>query len=133
MPAAVVIVGLDEKQQQLKAARAELREEKKRLNREAAELIAGQARRDVPTRSGRLGRSIKTAGQVNAGVVKAGARIAYARAIHFGYAKRPDKAKGIRGGPIRATPFLYGAADIRGEEIFLKWDRAMVAWARRVD
>ena len=133
MAAAVEVKGLTEKQQQLKAARAALRDEKKRLNREAAELIAGQARRDVPVLSGKLLRSIKTAGQVNAGVVKAGARINYARAIHFGFAKRPDKARGIRGGPIKPTPFLYGAADLRAEEIVIKWRKAMEAWKSRAD
>lgn len=131
--AAVEVKGLTEKQQQLKAARAALRDEKKRLNREAAEIIAGQARRDVPVLSGRLSRSIKTAGQVNAGVVKAGARVNYARAIHFGFAKRPNKAKGIRGGPIKPSPFLYKAADLRAEEILLKWEKAMEAWKQRVE
>lgn len=125
MAAAVKVEGLTEKQQQLKAYRAAVRNEKKRLNREAAELIAGQARRDVPVLSGRLAASIKTAGQVNAGVVKAGARVNHGRAIHFGYANRPDKAKGVRGGPIKPTPFLYGAADIRGEEIVINWRKAM--------
>lgn len=133
MAAAVEVKGLKEKQQQLKEARKALRDEKKRLNREAAELIAGQARRDVPVRSGRLSRSIKTAGQVNAGVVKAGNKVVYARAIHFGFAKRPDRARGIRGGPIKPSPFLYGAADLRAEEVLLRWEKAMETWKGRVE
>ena len=128
-----VLTGDDFKRQELRAAKKIINDEKKRLNREAAELIAGQARRDVPVLSGRLARSIKTAGQVTAGVVSAGgARVPYARAIHFGYAKRPDKAKGIRGGPIRPSPFLYGAVDLRAEEILLKWEKATAVWARQL-
>jgi len=73
----------------------------KRANKEAAELVAAEARRLVPVESGRLKASIRATGGVASGSVKAGnkVRVPYAGVIHYGWPARN----------IRATPFITAA------------------------
>ena len=101
----------------LKALQKEIRktedvEMKKRLrlaNKEAAQVVADQAKVEVPRRSGRLARSIGTQASQTSAFVKAGtaARVPYAGPIHFGWPKRN----------IRPQPFLYEALDKRIGEV----------------
>lgn len=87
----------------------ELKKRLRRANKQAAEVVADQAKVEVPRRSGRLARSIGVrAGQSEASV-KAGtaARVPYAGPIHFGWARRN----------IRPQPFLYEALDKRIGEV----------------
>ena len=101
----------------LKALQKEIRktedvEMKKRLrlaNKEAAQVVADQAKVEVPRRSGRLARSIGTQASQTSAFVKAGtaARVPYAGPIHFGWPKRN----------IRPQPFLYEAMDKRIGEV----------------
>ena len=79
-----------------------------RAGKEAAELVAREARVTVPVRSGRLRDTIRGVGLQTGGVVRAGtARVPYAGPIHFGWGRRR----------IHPKPFLYEAADRRVDEV----------------
>lgn len=95
-----------------KAAKGEL----KRINQEAAELVAMRAEMLVPVRSGRLRDTIRAAGTQKSGRVRAGfKRVPYAGPIHFGWASRG----------IVPQPFLYQALDQRRLEVFLHYDQQL--------
>ena len=58
----------------------------------AAEIVAGEARTLVPVRSGRLRDSIRTGSQQRKVIVRAGgARVPYANPIHWGWFRRGIK------------------------------------------
>jgi hypothetical protein len=91
-----------------KAKDQDLKDRLKKANRDAAEIVATQARVEVPKRSGDLAASIRAGGGVTAGVVRAGKKaVPYAGPIHFGWAARN----------IAPQPFLYRAADKRVGEV----------------
>lgn len=77
--------------------------------REVADIVAKQARVEVPVKSGRLRDSIKPTTSARSAIVQAGSatRVPYAGPIHFGWAKRH----------IKAQPFLYDAMDKRQNEV----------------
>lgn len=83
-------------------------------NKEAAQAVEAAARPNVPTRTGRLVNSLRSAGNAKGGVVLIGkARVPYAGPIHFGWFRRR----------IRPLLFLYHALDKRRgevEEIYLR-------------
>ena len=87
----------------------ELKKQLRLANKEAAQVVADQAKVEVPRRSGRLARSIGTQASQTSAFVKAGtaARVPYAGPIHFGWPKRN----------IRPQPFLYEAMDKRIGEV----------------
>lgn len=110
--ASVHVEGLKELRKQLKQAGESL-SDLKQVGRDAAEIVAAEARTLVPRLSGDLEQSIR-AGQAKGGVVRAGsAGVPYAGPVHFGVPARN----------IAPQPFLYDAADKRvGEvqELYLK-------------
>jgi hypothetical protein len=60
--------------------------------KDAAELVAGEARTLVPVQTGKLKGSIRTATQQRKAIVRAGgARVPYANPIHWGWFKRGIK------------------------------------------
>ena len=66
--------------------------------------IVPEALSRVPRRSGRLAASIRSSATVKSGVVRAGgAKLPYAKPIHFGWPKHN----------ISPQPFLYEALDAR--------------------
>lgn len=88
----------------------------KEAHREGAEIVADESKRIVPVRSGALRDTIRAAGQVGGGVVRAGfARIPYAGVIHFGWA----------GHNIEPQPYLYDAADNRTSEVLDAYDKQL--------
>lgn len=67
---------------------------------ESAQIVADAARGIVPRRSGVLAASIRSSGQIGAGMVRAGrAAVPYAGVIHFGWA-----AHSIALNPSSTTP-----------------------------
>lgn len=80
--------------------------ELKDANRQAAEIAAGAGKSIVPHREGWLAASIRAAGTLSAGIVRAGnnrksgSGVPYAGPIHWGW---PDRK-------IEANPFLTDAA-----------------------
>ena len=98
----------------LRKADRTLLKEMRQANKDAAEVVARQAKIEVPRRSGRLAKSIGTLATQSRGQVRVGsASVPYAGPVHFGWPSRPNKAKGWRGGPIRPNPFIYTALDKR--------------------
>jgi hypothetical protein len=88
---------------------------------ESAEIVAEAARGIVPRRSGVLAASIRSSGQIGAGVVRAGrAAVPYAGVIHFGWAAHS----------IAPQPFLYDAADARTDEVLAKFHEDINKQAR---
>lgn len=116
MVAGVRVEGLSKLRQQFKAAGVDMAEMRD-AGKQAAEIVAVEARtRTVPRRSGALAGSVRAAGQVSGGVVRAGgARIRYANVIHFGWA----------GHNIEPQPFLYEALDNRVSEVEAAYERSL--------
>jgi hypothetical protein len=91
----------------------------KGLHLDLAEIVANRAEALAPVRTGRLKQSIRPSGTQTAGRVRAGyKRVPWTGPVHFGWATRPDAAKGWRGGPIHPNPFLYDALDERHNQVF---------------
>ena len=102
--------GLKELQKEIRRTEdVELKKQLRLANKEAAQVVADQAKVEVPRRSGRLARSIGVQASQTSASVKAGtaARVPYAGPIHFGWPKRN----------IRPQPFLYEAMDKRIGEV----------------
>ena len=94
-------------------------EDLKELHLALAEMVADRAASLAPVRTGRLRQTIRASGTKTGGRVRAGfKRVPYAGPVHFGWATRPDAAKGWRGGPIHPNPFLYDALDQRRNQVF---------------
>tara|TARA_R110002012_G_scaffold320793_1_gene545596 strand:- start:31 stop:438 length:408 start_codon:yes stop_codon:yes gene_type:complete len=88
----------------------------KELNKKVAEVVASQAKNEVPVRTGKLKDTIRGAGTKTQGVVRAGfARVPYSGPIHFGWYKRN----------IQPQPFLYEALDKRRGEVFDKYNKGV--------
>lgn len=80
-------------------------------NRRAVETVRPVAAALAPRRTGRLAATIRVGATVRAGILRAGRKtVPYAGAVHWGWATRPNPAKGVRGGPIRPHPFMTRAA-----------------------
>ena len=94
-------------------------EDLKELHLDLAEMVAERAASLAPVLTGRLRQTIRASGTKTGGRVRAGfKRVPYAGPVHFGWATRPDAAKGWRGGPIHPNPFLYDALDQRRNQVF---------------
>ena len=81
--------------------------------RTAASAVEARAKVEAPRRSGRLAGSVKAKGSTTGASIVAGGlkAVPYAGPIHYGWPSRPNKARGWRGGPIKANPFLTRAAN----------------------
>ena len=91
-----------------KAGRGEL----KSVFMSAARVVEVAAMGEVPVRSGKLRKSIRAQATVRgAKIVAGGPGVPYAMPIHWGWPSRPNKARKIRGGPIKANKFLMRARD----------------------
>lgn len=76
----------------------------KRVNKDAADVVARSARAAVPVRSGRLAASIRTAGTQSNGVIRAGRKsVPYAGPIHWGWPARNIRPVYFLSDPARAT------------------------------
>ena len=110
--------GLKELQKEIRRTEdVELKKQLRLANKEAAQVVADQAKVEVPRRSGRLARSIGTQASQTSASVKAGtaARVPYAGPIHFGWPKRN----------IRPQPFLYEAMDKRIGEVRRAYEKSL--------
>jgi Bacteriophage HK97-gp10, putative tail-component len=114
----VVVTGDEKLTRAFRRAEGDISHEVDDAERESGETVAGAARSRAPRRSGRLRGSIRADG----GVVSA--NTVYAGPIHFGWANRPNKARGWRGGPIRPNPFLWNALDDREHQVVQTFEKA---------
>jgi hypothetical protein len=96
--------------------------------------LVAEIRPRVPHRSGDLAASLFGEGTTTKAIVRAGDRsVQYAGPIHFGWPTRPNPAKGWRGGPIRANPFIYDVLDERRAEVIQDYEDRMDELCRRVE
>lgn len=96
----------------------------KKLNLDAAQLVAGTARGLVPVRSGRLQGSIRASGTQRSSRVRAGfKRVPYAGVTHFGWPARG----------IRPQTFLYDALDARRGEVLRAYEKGLEDIKRRYE
>lgn len=114
--ATVKVTGLKELRKDLrqledKADRKGLQQELKNEFRIAARIVEIDAKSNVPKLSGKLGATIRPKGMVKGAAVMAGGvgGVRWAGPVEFGWTTRPNKAKGWRGGPIKARSYLRKA------------------------
>jgi HK97 gp10 family phage protein len=117
MAAGIQVNGLRELRRELKRVSADLPKELAQANHDAAEIVAAEARRRVPVRSGKLRGSVRSLRGQARGVVAAGrASVPYAGVTEFGgRIRRFHSSSKTR---IPAQPYLYPAlADKRDEVV----------------
>jgi len=123
--AEIQVENLRDLQRQLRSIDRDLGKELRKANKSAAEIVAEQAVKEAPRRSGRLAKSVGAlVGQRDA-KVKAGsaARVPYAGPIHFGWAARG----------IKPNPFLYRALSKTSEQAKEVYRTKIDALARRAE
>ena len=123
-PAArVQIKGAAEFRKAMKAAGDDLKD-LSATHKDAAELVAADARSRAPFRTGTLIKSIRSKGTRTAGRVLAGSDVVpYAGVIHFGW-----PAHGIS-----PNPFLYDAADDRTNDVIRLYEGRVDAMITKVE
>lgn len=114
--ATVKVTGLRELRKDLrkledKADRKGLQQELKQEFRIAARIVEMDAKTNVPKGRGKLAATIRPKGTISGAAVLAGGvgGVRYAGPVEFGWATRPNKSKGWRGGPITARSYLRKA------------------------
>ena len=114
----VEIEGLKELQRTMgRVSRKDVVREIRSANKQAADVVAQEAKRIVPVQTGRLKKSIGAQAQREAGYVKAGTPkgVPYAGSIHFGWPARG----------IAPQPFIYDALDARIDEVRETYERLL--------
>jgi hypothetical protein len=121
---AIEIEGLHKMRRALIKLDDAARDDFKQAGYQAAEIVVNEAKRLVPVRSGRLGKTIRAHKVVSGAKVSAGrTTVPYAGVIHFGWARRN----------IRPNPFLYDAADNRVDDVMNEYfDQMYEIWNRNV-
>jgi hypothetical protein len=76
--------------------------------RQVADVVANRARAGAPRRSGRTVALVRSSATTTRATVSV--RLAYAGPVHWGWPSRPNAARGWRGGPIKANPWISEAA-----------------------
>ena len=103
---------------------ADFRKRFKDIHKGAADIVAEEARRRAPVRSGRLRKDIRTSGTAKGGVVRVGRkRIPYVGRVIFGDPvtfrdQLMRRAQTRRVG----SPFIYDAADAKFREVVDYYD-----------
>lgn len=130
--ARIEIEGLRDARRAIRRVSDDSKTELRGAHRAVSEIVARQAKIEVPVRSGRLRASIRAGATTTRGQVKAGGYgIRYAGPVHFGWSSRPNTSRGWRGGPIAPQPFIYEAADRRIRDVLDEYERQMGAIIRR--
>ena len=114
--AGIKVDGIKGLQKQLRAtADKDMQKKVRAANKDAASIVADEAKNKVPVRSGALRNSIGARGTNKAATVKAGsaARVPYAGPVHFGW-----RARGIE-----PQPFLYEALGDKWSEVYRQYDK----------
>ncbi len=117
----IAVFGLTELQRDLKAFGDGLDKVVKAAGKDAADIVAKEAKVLVPKLTGRLQRSIKAGATAKNAYVKAGGLV-YAGPIHFGW----------RAHNIEPQPFIYEAADHRIGEVVERYESNLGKYVDRV-
>lgn len=109
----IKIVGLKRAMRLMKDLDGDFKKQFKDIHKGAADIVAEEARRLAPVKTGRLRSSIRTSGTNKGGIIRIGKKkIPYAGRVTFG---DPTSLYGrIAGGggiKIKGNPFFYDAAD----------------------
>lgn len=122
----VRVENLKELKRSLKGADKEVKSAMRKGNKEAAQIVAAQAKIEAPVRTGRLAAAIKAAaGLGDASVRAGGAKVPYAGPIHFGWMTRPNRSRGWRGGPIHPQPFLFKAMSKKYGDVLKRYEELL--------
>ena len=106
---------------------ADFRKRFKEIHKGAADIVAEEARRRAPVRSGRLRKDIRTSGTAKGGVVRVGRKkIPYVGRVVFGDPvtfrdRLMRRAQTRRVG----SPFIYDAADAKFREVVDYYDEEL--------
>ena len=111
----IEIKGLKQAQRLMGRIDADFKKRFKEIHKGAADIVADEARRQAPVRSGRLRNDIRTSGTTKGGVVRVGRKkIPYVGRVLFGdpitFTDRLMRRAQTRRTP---QPFIYKAADIQ--------------------
>ena len=113
---AVEVIGGAALRRALKGASDEATGDLKALHKAAADIVAVDAKRHVPVRSGRLQKTLKAFGSASIGRVKIGSKaVPYAGAIHWGWPSRN----------ITKNPFLTDALDSKSGEVLTMYSKGL--------
>jgi len=123
----IEIKGLKRAMRLMKDLDGDFKKQFKDIHKGAADIVADEARRLSPVKTGRLRKSIRTSGTTKGGVIRIGKKkIAYAGRVTFG---DPTSLFGrIAGGggiKIKGNPFFYEAADRQFKEVVQYYDREL--------
>lgn len=123
----IEIKGLKRAMRLMKDLDGDFKTQFKDIHKGAADIVADEARRLSPVKTGRLRQSIRTSGTTKGGVIRIGKKkIAYAGRVTFG---DPTSLFGrIAGGggiKIKGNPFFYEAADRQFEQVVQYYDREL--------
>jgi len=111
----IEIKGLKQAQRLMGRIDADFKKRFKEIHKGAADIVADEARRQAPVRSGRLRNDIRTSGTTKGGVVRVGRKkIPYVGRVLFGDPVT-FRDRLMRRAQTRRTPqpFIYKAADIQ--------------------
>jgi len=111
----IEIKGLKQAQRLMGRIDADFKKRFKDIHKGAADIVADEARRQAPVRSGRLRNDIRTSGTTKGGVVRVGRKkIPYVGRVLFGDPVT-FRDRLMRRAQTRRTPqpFIYKAADIQ--------------------
>ena len=111
----IEIKGLRQAQRMMGRIDADFKKRFKEIHKGAADIVADEARRQAPVRSGRLRKDIRTSGTAKGGVVRVGRKkIPYVGRVLFGD-PITFRDRLMRRAQTRRTPqpFIYKAADIQ--------------------
>ena len=108
---------------------ADFRKRFKDIHKGAADIVAEEARRQAPVRSGRLRKDIRTSGTAKGGVVRVGRkRIPYVGRVIFGDPVTLRDQLMRRAQTRRVgSPFIYDAADAKFREVVDYYDDELEA------
>jgi len=126
----IQVTGLRELRRELKRVSAQLPRELAKVNHEAAEIVAAEARRRAPVRSGKLRGSVRALRQQARGVVAAGsARVPYAGVQEFG--GTVPRFHSASRTTIPAQPYVYPALGAKRDEVIDAYGEALGDLMRR--
>jgi hypothetical protein len=111
----IKVEGLTKLNRELRAISTKLPRELTKVSKDAAEVVADEARVIVPVLTGRLRNSIRPGATQRGALVRAGRGIVYGRVIHFGWPRHN----------IRPQPFLYDALDKRRDEVIARFEKGV--------
>ena len=123
----IEIKGLKRAMRLMKDLDGDFKKQFKDIHKGAADIVADEARRLAPVKTGKLRRSIRTSGTTKGGVIRIGKKkIPYAGRVTFGDPTSLfSRIAGGGGIKIKGNPFFYEAADRQFTEVVQYYDREL--------